>query len=348
MDTPLSGERIAEEKAFARRYLDTIAARKVEYTPDYAPPLGDRPRKVPPVNAPVVAPPDMDVDEEAPKGEYICVSSLTADANVNLTVKSIKPPLTLSLSASLTDSVTDLKDLVAKQSGAPAADAQRLLLKGKALADAKLLKEYDLADGAVITLMIKPGATSAAAAPAPAPVQTTPIKTPTPSRGGAPHLTITTPVEGASPSEIPDGLDFDRSPECPSPVSSKAFHTTAASPEFWQKVHDLCHSEFSQELDADTVFDTFLISMQGRLSASEFAKIRDVVGVTGEYNKLCVWRTACTAWRQETADRQEWAVEHDLRVDGYCTVRVYACGQYRLQRVGIRVCWGSLSRSSTV
>jgi hypothetical protein len=64
MDTPLSGERIAEEKAFARRYLDALAARPVNYAADYAPPLNARPRKVPVVAAPVVAPPDMDVDEE--------------------------------------------------------------------------------------------------------------------------------------------------------------------------------------------------------------------------------------------------------------------------------------------
>jgi hypothetical protein len=64
MDTPLYGERVAEEKAFTRRYLDSIASRAVNYPADYAPPLEDRPRKVPVVGAQVVAPPDMDVDDE--------------------------------------------------------------------------------------------------------------------------------------------------------------------------------------------------------------------------------------------------------------------------------------------
>ena len=64
MDTPLSGERVAEEKAFTRRYLDSLAARPVNYPADFSPALAERPRKVPVVGAPVVAPPDMDVDEE--------------------------------------------------------------------------------------------------------------------------------------------------------------------------------------------------------------------------------------------------------------------------------------------
>jgi hypothetical protein len=192
----------------------------------------------------------------------------------------------------VTDSVADLKALVAAQAGAPAADAQRLLLKGKALADSKLLKEYGLADGAVINLMVKPGA-AASAVPATPPAAT--LASPVPVHAGAgglsvsasssaprsPTLTITTPVEGALPTEVPGGLNFDDAPV--SPVATKAFHDTAANPAFWSKLHTLLHSEFAHGSDADTVFDSFLVSMRGRLTASESAKIRDVVGVAGEY-----------------------------------------------------------------
>ncbi|TXT11050.1 hypothetical protein VHUM_01801 [Vanrija humicola] len=274
MDTPLSGERIAEEKAFAKRYLESLASRKVEYPPDYSSPVDKRPRKVPAINVPVVVPPDYAEEEGA-----------VQDAAITLTVKSARPPLTLSISAHPSDSVTDLKARVAAAPGAPPADAQRLLLKGKVLADAKLLKEYDLADGAVLTLMAKPGA-KAAAAPAPSPpaaaAEAAPALAHTRSRSytaaDLPQLTITTDSPGAGPTDVPE---YSLS-EQPSPaLSTAAFHSAIANPDFWQKLHALAQTEFASQDDADYVVDTFLVAMKGRLSATEAAKIRDVVGVAG-------------------------------------------------------------------
>lgn len=68
MDTPLTGERIAEEKAFASRYLETLSARKLEYPDDYTPPLESRPRKVPVLHTPIVPPPDVEA-ESSKQGE---------------------------------------------------------------------------------------------------------------------------------------------------------------------------------------------------------------------------------------------------------------------------------------
>ena len=56
-----------------------------------------------------------------------------------------------------TDTIQAIKAQLASEAGAPPADVQRLLLKGKALADAKLLKEYDVKDGDTVNLMVKPG-----------------------------------------------------------------------------------------------------------------------------------------------------------------------------------------------
>lgn len=68
MDTPLTGERLGEEKAFARRYLEQLANRPVNYAYDYSPPLSARPRKVGVVHTDVRPPPEaMDVD--TPQGE---------------------------------------------------------------------------------------------------------------------------------------------------------------------------------------------------------------------------------------------------------------------------------------
>jgi hypothetical protein len=46
MDAQLSGEKIAEERAFVKRYADGLGNRSVEYGADYTAPLSDRPRKV--------------------------------------------------------------------------------------------------------------------------------------------------------------------------------------------------------------------------------------------------------------------------------------------------------------
>lgn len=70
----------------------------------------------------------------------------------------MKPPRTFTLpSVNPTDTVATIKTQLALQPGVPPADAQRLLLRGKALADGKLLKEYNVKDGDVVNLMLKPG-----------------------------------------------------------------------------------------------------------------------------------------------------------------------------------------------
>ena len=72
-------------------------------------------------------------------------------------IKSLKPPKTYNLAVQSSDTIADIKSSLASQSGAPPVDVQRLLLKGKALADAKLLKEYNIKDGDTVNLMVKPG-----------------------------------------------------------------------------------------------------------------------------------------------------------------------------------------------
>lgn len=203
---------------------------------------------------------------------------------MTLTIKCLKPALQIPITASLSDSVADLKAAIAAANpAAPVPDAQRLLIKGKALADSKLLKEYDLADGAVINLLAK-------AVPAPAPSQAAPAppKTPTTTRPrhlSTPSLTITT----TDSMDIDPAFASDYSPEPPSPVSGANFHRTLSSTEFWQKVHALAQSEFETAAQADTVFDNFLMSVKNRLTASEAAKIRDVVGVAGEFASVVGW-----------------------------------------------------------
>jgi len=72
-------------------------------------------------------------------------------------IKSLKPLKTYTLAVQSSDTIADIKSHLASQPGAPPVDVQRLLLKGKALADAKLLKEYNIKDGDTVNLMVKPG-----------------------------------------------------------------------------------------------------------------------------------------------------------------------------------------------
>lgn len=72
-------------------------------------------------------------------------------------IKSLKTPKTYTLAVQSSDTIADIKSHLASQPGAPPVDVQRLLLKGKALADAKLLKEYNIRDGDTVNLMVKPG-----------------------------------------------------------------------------------------------------------------------------------------------------------------------------------------------
>jgi len=220
---------------------------------------------------------------------------ITIDATVNLTVKSLKPSLSLPITVSLTDSVAQLKSLISQAStSAPSADSQRLLLKGKALTDSKLLKEYDISDGAIVHLYFKP-ATAAAPTPAlnlestsaSASTSTPPVdkSTSAPPSPAPPALTITTSVEDGPGTSMPlTNFDLAAPPTGPQPeITSATFHASIADPVFWQKIHALCVTEFEHGDEADLAWEHFLRAMKGKLSAGEAAKIRDVVGVRGEF-----------------------------------------------------------------
>ena len=76
---------------------------------------------------------------------------------ISVTFKVTKPAKTFTLPVSTADPISAVKTALASQPGAPPADAQRLLLRGKALADGKLLKEYPIKSGDTINLMLRPG-----------------------------------------------------------------------------------------------------------------------------------------------------------------------------------------------
>lgn len=181
---------------------------------------------------------------------------------ISIAIKSVKPPQSYTLSVQPTDTIQAIKAQLASEPGAPPADVQRLLLKGKALADAKLLKEYDVKDGDTVNLMVKPGfawdptAISKPEEPKPAepqpeeaaPPTITLVPEPTQSRSRPGHGRIPSVVLSPSPSltpladeklaDIPLILDTSNIPP-PSvgPAPDTPYHTVISQPEFWDRLY---------------------------------------------------------------------------------------------------------------
>jgi hypothetical protein len=150
-----------------------------------------------------------------------------------------------------------------------------LLLKGKALTDSKLLKEYGIEDGAVVHLMLKAGWDASPSLRSHVP----PAETTTSTQ--VPTLTLTTDDlpsgETAKPQDMPP-----QSAEGQAHVTSTSFHKVISDPAFWDELLTLCKSKFLYEADAANAFEEFLRAHKASLTANEIAKIRDSVGVEGE------------------------------------------------------------------
>jgi hypothetical protein len=190
------------------------------------------------------------------------------------------------------------------------------LLKGKALQDNKLLKDYDVPDGATITIMSKP-------APPLTAEPTTEVLglSPSPSTqadasGGSPGTNPrhqrklsdipavvlspagspgqTTPLlpgqslplppnPSYSPTHTQIPLDLNafpiQSPSTPEPTPQ---HAVLASPEFWEGLYAFLKTQYGGKIDdSNAAFEEFLLSAKNKLTPHEIARIRDRVGVIG-------------------------------------------------------------------
>ncbi|KAF5380248.1 hypothetical protein D9757_008231 [Collybiopsis confluens] len=290
------------EHAFIKTFVNTISTQAISYGDDYQQPPENSLRKIP------VLP--ISVPEPPARKETVSSSAAT----LNLTIKSTKPPVTYALAGiHPTDTIAAIKQhLFATHPTAPAPDAQRLLLKGKALADNKLLKEYTVNDGDTINLMVKPGVEwNAASVASPVPksatsqtpqlssnsslLEGTPTSSST-SSSGKKHQRIPSVVLSPSPA---NDDDLDKSPKRDvllpldtneldlgpsSPVlraTLGTYHLMISNPAFWEKMLALLRAEFTSEADALTAFECFLAASKGDISVSDIAKIRDHVGVIG-------------------------------------------------------------------
>ncbi len=186
-------------------------------------------------------------------------------ALINITFKSSKPAQAYTLSIQPTDTISAIKSQLASVPGAPPADVQRLLLKGKVLADNKLLQEYGIKDGDTVNLMVKqgfhwnPAAVPIARTASPAPVSNDSLQTkadenvtltpelPKSKRG---HSRVPSVVLSPSPSltattnekivDIPLLLDASNIPTSLSAAghSNTPYHSKLSQPAFWGRLHE--------------------------------------------------------------------------------------------------------------
>ncbi|KAF7344367.1 Ubiquitin-domain-containing protein [Mycena sanguinolenta] len=131
------------EVAFLRVYLNTLTAQPIIYTNEYQQPPQNSLKKVPVLQISVPTPPRRSASTSGAS-----TSGSASSSGITLTFKSLKPPASFTLSGvDPADSILALKQRLESSPNGPPVAAQRLLLKGKALADAKLVKEYPISDG---------------------------------------------------------------------------------------------------------------------------------------------------------------------------------------------------------
>ncbi|TFY81954.1 hypothetical protein EWM64_g2057 [Hericium alpestre] len=263
------------EVTFVKNFVNTLASQPVTFDNDFQQPPEKTLKRVPVLQV-----------EVPPVPERIAADS-TSINTIQVTLKSTKPPFSITIPVSTADSIATIKTQLAAQPNAPPADAQRLILKGKALADSKLLKEYNVKEGDTVNLMVKPGfewdPTKPSATPSPG-RDSLSAESPAKKRAGHGRIpsvvlspTPSSPME--APQEISLVLDTGIA-RSPSPSQSSYRHVVS-QPEFWDRLHIFLKSEFSNRNDASTAFEDFLNATKGALTPSEIAKIRDYVGVVG-------------------------------------------------------------------
>ncbi|ORY92876.1 hypothetical protein BCR35DRAFT_286264 [Leucosporidium creatinivorum] len=276
METLLSDTKLHDELESFKRHADVLGQHKLKYSNSYAPPLEHRHKKPTLVNIAVVEPPALSTDAEEPTNEAI-----------TLTIKSIKPPLTFNLSAPLTATISTLKaQLSTAESTAPAPEAQRWLLKGKAMGGDRLLKEFAVEEGSVVTLMTAKPATPAPATPSPVP-SLSPAHPPAEkhTHNRVPSLTLTEPI--SSTSAVPS-LSINTSPEIPLPDEAPSsptpdrFSTTMSDPTLWIQAYELLKQQFGEgrEAEAQRAWEGWLSGSREAISPGDKALIRSRVGLS--------------------------------------------------------------------
>ncbi|GAA5907865.1 ubiquitin family protein [Sporobolomyces salmoneus] len=284
MESLIPESRLAEELAAFKATAGLLATQKIRFSSNYVPPLQDRHRKPTLVNVPVCEPPSTSSEDQDESG--------ASDEQIQLTIKSSKPPLTFTISASPTSTILSLKQQLAdshSSKGAPAAEGQRWILKGKSMGDQKLLKEFSVQDGAVINLMVTktvPPPSSSSA------TTTTTNDDPEEATAQAvPSLTLSEPSASESSSSqttatMKPTISLDNLP--PPSHTNASVHSSAAyrdriqDPDLWEEVRSLLEKRFegveNKDAESQQAWEAMLAGCQEWIDPGKKALIREKVG----------------------------------------------------------------------
>ncbi|GAA6015358.1 hypothetical protein JCM10207_008961 [Rhodosporidiobolus poonsookiae] len=280
MEQLLSDNALQGELASFKATADLLASQRLRFSPSYTPPAEERPRRATVVNVPVCEPPSTSSSADA---------DTPANDALTLTIKSLKPPLTFTLAARPTATIADLKaQLSAAESAAPPPDAQRWILKGKAMGDGKLLKEFPVEEGSTINLMVTKSSSPAPAAAPPAASNAPSSAVPTPSSPSVPSLTLSEP-QASNSADAPqlslqtdlDHLPLSTSTTADNPAlvgQSNAFLAAVASPELWAEVRSVCERRFESGAEAQKVWEAMFSGARDFIPPNQKALVREQVG----------------------------------------------------------------------
>ncbi|KAG0148586.1 hypothetical protein CROQUDRAFT_60352 [Cronartium quercuum f. sp. fusiforme G11] len=283
MDPILDGKKLDDEINAIKRHLQAIANQQLKFKNDYASALNQRPRRVNVPQIPLAEPP-------APHPTSTADSS--SSAPIPLTIKSLKPVLVFNLKCGLTSTIAELKQqLTSSDSSAPPVDSQRWLYKGKALADNKLLKEYDaIQPNETIHLMIKPS-TNVLPSAENSESAAGHVRRPSNSPLAMNIPKITMDNEGGQLGETPfiarsrSGSIHTNPSQSPHLGISESFRTVVTKNEFWVGLKDFLTEQFGPygpaESNARQMWEHWFIASKEWLSASDIARIREAAGISG-------------------------------------------------------------------
>ncbi|TIA92897.1 hypothetical protein E3P99_00394 [Wallemia hederae] len=199
-------------------------------------------------------------------------SSSAGPVSLTVTVKNIKASQSTEITVQSTSTIKDIKKGVVDASLASSIDSQRLLLKGKALMDDKLVKDYDsLANGSVLTLMLKPGS-APVSAPTSAPAST-PASTSTSQQPQIPQVELSS-ADSDTTRHAPDPVIQSQSEQ----AHKSDYDSVLSDSAFWKKLNTFLTSEFKNEEYGRRTLETFFLSIKPSLTASEIALIREQAG----------------------------------------------------------------------
>ncbi|KAJ7230959.1 hypothetical protein C8J57DRAFT_1534124 [Mycena rebaudengoi] len=212
-------------------------------------------------------------------------SMASSSATLTLTIKSLRPPAQYSLAVHPTDSIA--------YPAAPLADTQRLLLKGTALADNKLVTESSVKDGDAVNLLVKPRTPQSEPQHGCACRERPPAH---PQRGPQPSPSVEAPpgdLPSSSGSSSPSTrsrqnsttrditLTLDNATPVLAEQEHSTYHAGIANPSSGRACSRIWGATSLPPADAQLALEEFLRAAKSTLIASEIARVRDQAGVTG-------------------------------------------------------------------